>query len=215
MAMVSDFVPYIVSNTGEVTEVQMQHLIRMAVASFMTDTHIAQDELYVELDCKGQDFLLDLPECQRLVGVMDVWEAPSNGSPLLDENTWSKLTPAGMARGRGDSVYKVNKVGRNPNKSVILDTTSTKQRRFCVIYSWKVASAACEIPDFILDDWVDAVIYRTMVYLHASLDFEGRSIGDADRAMAMYNYEVARAKTALRADYTRAVIRLKTPRNFY
>lgn len=207
MALITDFVPYIISNTGSVPEIQIQHLLRMAIASFMRDTHIAQDELYATVDCKEEDFLLDLPDCHGLVQVRDVWRAPANAGHLLDESTWTKL--------EANEDYRVNTVGRNPNKSVILDTTHNKPTTYCAVYSWKVSADTCEVPDFILDDWVDAIIYRTMVYLHSSLDFEGRNGADSDRALAMYNYEVASARTKLRAQYTRAFVRLKTPRNFY
>lgn len=211
MATIADFVPYIIRITGALPEVFMQTYIRQAIADFMEDTHIALDELYITLDCNERDFLLDLPECRSLVRVKQVWEAPANAEPLLDEQTWTLLTPDGMARGGS---YRVNKVGRNPNKSVLLSNGAKRQRGFCVVYSWKIPRESCEVPDFILDDWVKAIVWRTMFYAHSSLDFEDRNATERGTNLALYDLEVARAKNMLRADYTQAVIRLKTPR-FY
>lgn len=211
MATIADFVPYIIRITGALPEVFMQTYIRQAIADFMEDTHIALDELYITLDCNERDFLLDLPECRSLVRVKQVWEAPANAEPLLDEQTWTLLTPDGMARGGS---YRVNKVGRNPNKSVLLSNGAKRQRDFCVVYSWKIPRESCEVPDFILDDWVKAIVWRTMFYAHSSLDFEDRNATERGTNLALYDLEVARAKNMLRADYTQAVIRLKTPR-FY
>ena len=70
------------------------------------------------------------------------------------------------------------------------------------------------MPDFILDDWAKAIVWRTMFYAHSSLDFEDRNATERGTNLALYDLEVARAKNMLRADYTQAVIRLKTPR-FY
>jgi len=225
MATVADFVPYIIRITGALPEVFMQTYIRQAIADFMEDTHIALDELYITLDCNERDFLLDLPECRSLVRVKQVWEAPVNAEPLLDEQTWKLLTPEGMARGSsyrfsavrpasGYDTYRVNKIGRNPNKSVLLSNGAKRQREFCVVYAWKIPRESCEVPDFILDDWVKAIVWRTMFYAHSSLDFEDRNATERGTNLALYDLEVARAKNMLRADYTQAVIRLKTPR-FY
>lgn len=220
MATVADFVPYIIRITGALPEVFMQTYIRQAISDFMEDTHIALDELYVSLDCNERDFMLDLPECRSLVRVKQVWEAPANAEPLLNEDTWTMLTAEGMAHGRayrfsaGSGTYKVNKVGRNPNKAVLLSHSAKKQRDFCVVYAWKIPRESCEVPDFILDDWLNAVVWRTMFYAHSSLDFEDRNATERGTNLALYDLEVARAKNMLRADYTQSVIRLKTPR-FY
>lgn len=218
MAYIPDFVPYIVNNSGAVPEVQMQHLLRMAIASFMRDTHIAQAEMYIDLDCDQTDFLLDLPDCRALDKVLEVWESPRNDTVLFNKDTWNKLTPAGMvphARYYGADVYTVNTVGTRPNNSIQLEGKVGKPRRLCVIYAWKIKNQSCEVPDFILEDWIDAIIYRTMAYLHASLDFEQRNVREMEANLAAYATEVAIAKTAIRASNTKALIRLKTPRNFF
>jgi hypothetical protein len=221
MATIADFVPYIIRTTGALPEVFMQSYIRQAIADFMEDTHIALDELYITLDCNERDFLLDLPECRSLVRVKQVWEAPTNAEPLLDEDTWSLMTPEGMSRGgsyrfsatraASGGTYRVNKTGRHPNKSVILSSGAKRQREFCVVYAWKIPRESCEVPDFILDDWVKAIVWRTMFYAHSSLDFEDRNTSERGTNLALYDLEVARAKNMLRADYTQGKIRLKTP----
>ena len=99
MASVADFVPFVTAYTGELPEVYEQHFIRRAIQSFMEDTRIAREELYVELDCNEKDFILDLPNCRRIVKVEDLWEDPKDCDGLLDEQTWTLLTPQGMARG--------------------------------------------------------------------------------------------------------------------
>lgn len=224
MASVADFVPFVTAYTGELPEVYEQHFIRRAIQSFMEDTRIAREELYVELDCNEKDFILDLPNCRRIVKVEDLWEDPKDCDGLLDEQTWTLLTPQGMARGAqyrysgvrsyGYGTYRVNKVGKHPNRSVILNEGASKPRRFCVIYSWKIGNDDCEVPDFILDDWVEAIANKTLVFAHNSLDFEQRNAADKAAAQAYYDACVNNALNLLRADYTKGMIRLKTPR-FY
>lgn len=214
MANISDFVPYLVAVTGNLPEVYEQHFLRGAIQKFMKDTRIARDELYVNLDCNDKEFVIDLPECRNIVKVEAVWEEPKPHSGLLDIDTWTKLTPLGMARGRSFGTYRINKAGANPNRAVILSEGASKERRLCVEYSWTIGNDDCEVPDFILDNWVDAVIAGALIRAHSSLDFEQRNRLDKEAAQAEYDAYVNNALNLLLTDYSKGMIRLKTPRFF-
>ena len=88
MKTVSDFEPFVLAYVPYLPQEIIQHAIRESIVEFMRETKIARDTLEVETQEKVPDYIMEMPDCRRIVKIHAVDSSPihSNG-----RENWQRL----------------------------------------------------------------------------------------------------------------------------
>lgn len=154
MKTIEDFEPFILAYAPTTPQEIIQHAIRESVVEFMRETKCAS--AYIELDTQElvHDYILDVPDCRRIIKVKNVYETKSS----------CDFTQAKKLDGGEDGSYKVElRSGDHP--VIILRDAPRKSTRLKIEYAWAIGRDDCEVPDFIYDDYMSGVISGALIRL--------------------------------------------------
>lgn len=160
MKTVSDFLPWVELEAQDTPAANMQHAIREALIYFMRESGAAVEEMFLDLPANRDDLAIPTEECRRLVGIDSVWVAPKCSDTRWSPE-WERL-PAMDGKGYG---YALDDAG-GPLSMMWVFPRSNKPRRLCVKYRWAIGRDACEVPDWIYQDYAKAIAAGALAYLH-------------------------------------------------
>lgn len=153
MRTVEEFEPFLLAYVPTMPQELLQHAIRETIVEFMRDTKCASATLDVITQENVNDYIIEVPDCRRIVKVKKVSQGTTrcNGAEY-----WSELHDGEF----GD--YKVElRLGSNP--IIVLNNTPRKPGKLRVEYVWTIGRDDCDIPDFIYDDYMQAIVAGTLV----------------------------------------------------
>lgn len=152
MRSVSEFEPFVLAYVPYVPSEIVQHSIRETIVEFMRETRIATASLSVTTQEKVPDYMLEVPDCRRIVKVKSVSMSPVKCS---GQEHWNALD---------SSEYKVElRLGEHP--IIVLDNPPKNPHKLSVEYVWTIGRDDCDIPDFIYEDYMQAIVAGTLVRL--------------------------------------------------
>jgi len=151
----ADFEPFILSYAPTIPSEYIEHAVRETVIEFMRDTRIAKATLEFETQEKVPDYMLEVPDCRRIVKVLNVHWTQAHCS---GRENWAKLRTGEFAE------YEVQlRLGDHP--IIILEDPPKKPHKVRVEYVWTIGRDGCDIPDFIYEDFMSAVVAGTCIKL--------------------------------------------------
>lgn len=165
MKTVADLVPLVIAASAiaeDVPEAIIQTLLRQAVIRFMEDSRVATGELYIDTDKCLDEYLLELDGCQRLLGITTVATACKK-SGVFNECSWKVLCP--------NNDYSTDDTTDTP--VLVLTCGTGVDERLYVRYTYALATDACEIPDFIYDNYSQPIIMYTVHMLKRRIGANG------------------------------------------
>ncbi len=155
MANIADFEPFVLQYAQYVPSEILQHNIRESVNAFMRETKIARDYLEFDTQEKVHDYILEVGDCRRLLKVHKVEIAEVHRS---GREHWSEL----RAGDEGDYTVEL-RMGNYP--IIVFREEYKKPRKVKVYYSWSIARDDCDVPDYIYEDFMDAIVSGTLTRL--------------------------------------------------
>jgi len=177
----------LLSGTG--VETPNEHSVNMAlqdaIVKFMEDTGVFTDELELEGQDCVTEYILDLPECRRLVAP-DVRHVTVNGCP---------------ARCWRDGHHDV----------LVFDCAPPEGACIVVPYSWKIQRDDCDIPEAIYEDYLEPVRDYTLWLLHSDFFSPAVSRVRAQEAYMRYNERIADIKARKDFSFSRSRPRMRNP----
>ena len=155
MKTIEDFEPFVLAYSPYIPQELVQHAIRETIVEFMRETKCAKDVLMVETQEKVPDYMLEVPDCRRIVKVTSVQESPLHCS---GREVWRQLQQG------TDCDYTVElRMGEHP--VILLRDAPRKPTKLKVEYVWAIGRDDCDVPDFIYDDYMQAVVNGALVRL--------------------------------------------------
>lgn len=189
MKTVADFYPLVLAASevaSDEHETVVHEAIRASVITFMREAEVARAEMYIKTQCGVEDYPIDPPKCHIVVGVCDLFTGGKGDNPIKN-NTWHRLIP-----GRD---YEAD-VLDTPNKAIFTDRASGDW--LCVIYSYTIGRDGCEIPNFIYEDWADAIVAGAVHRLKVRAGAPAATI-----ELAAYEQAIAAARTRVDRKYVK------------
>lgn len=155
MKTVTDFEPFVLAYTPFIPAELVQHAIRETIVEFMRETKCASATLEFETQEKVPDYMLEVPDCRRIVKVKNVYITPTKCS---GRENWRLLNSGEF----GDYIIEL-RIGEHP---IIILTNPPKQpNRVKVDYYWAIGRDDCDIPDFIYEDYMKAIVAGSLIRL--------------------------------------------------
>lgn len=148
MKTVEDFEPFVLAYAPFVPQELIQHAIREAIVEFMRETKIATDTIEFETQEKVPDYMLEVPDCRRIIKVNHVQWTPAKCS---GRENWESLR-------NGDDGDYIIELRRGSHPIVVFDTPPRKVHRVRVDYSWSIGRDDCDIPAYIYDDFMNTIV---------------------------------------------------------
>lgn len=152
MKSIEDFEPFVAAYATFIPSEIIQHSIRETIVEFMRETKIARDTTEIETQEKVHDYILDIDECRRIVKVQRVEISPQHCS---GREHWSHLR-------QGDDADYTIELRRGDHPIIIFRDEYKKPHKVRIEYSWALGRDTCDIPDFIYEDFMDAIVAGTL-----------------------------------------------------
>lgn len=156
MKSIEDFEAFLVPYAQFTPSDILQHVLRESIIAFMRESRIAYATLDIETQDKVADYLLDLPDCHRFLGVRKVMRGTfkCNGQVY----NWEELL-----QGDGGHFYVHLRKGSNP--FIQLADPDYKSHKLRVEYYWAINRDECEVPDYIYEDFMDTIVAGALIRL--------------------------------------------------
>lgn len=155
MKSIEDFepflIPYVPYAPGEV----LQYAIRESIVEFMRETKIAHDEVSIETQEKVQDYLLEIPDCRRFLGVKAAKKSLIHCSGRVN---WEPIYSG------EDGQYKIE-LRKGDHPFLLMSEPEYKPHRIVIEYYWAISRDDCEVPDFIYEDFMHPIISGAIIRL--------------------------------------------------
>lgn len=193
---VSEFEPFLAMSAPDAPSDILQHVTREAVVRFMRRTRVAEDDYELETQCGVPDYYLDMPDCRELVAIESV--DPAHG-------TWGFVPGFGFNIGAWDWL----KDGRHP--VVRFGFTPQEDKCYNVRYTWAINRDGCEIPDFIYEEWEEAIKHGALAELLMMPAQEWTRPKIAVQHEKQYQEAVATAKARKWHNYTEGPLQITAP----
>lgn len=193
---VSEFEPFLTLFAPDAPPDVLQHVIREAAIRFMRRTRVAEDYYTIETQCGVRDYWMDLPDCRELIAINGI--EPNEGA-------WPFFPGAGWQPNAWDWV----KDGRHP--VIQFGFTPQEDKCYTVSYSWSIGRDECDIPDFIFEEWEEAVKHGALSELLMMPNQEWTRPKMAQYHAEMYRREVVSAKSRRWHNYTEGALQLHAP----
>lgn len=181
MRKISDFEDFLIPYAPDAPAVTLQHVARQSVNRFLRATRLATDEFYFDGQEKVSDYLLDIPHCRQLVQVERMWFGPKNCSKGVIDHTWMPLTPRAN---RSFSGWWMDEHSQDKPVVFVAPAPSCDQN-FAIEYSWTIGRDDCDVPAFVYEEWMDAIVAGAMTELLMIPNQEW-----TDKGAAVYYQEV-------------------------
>lgn len=211
MKTVADFEAMVlaVSQAGEELHPSVLHeLIRQTVVDFMRNTRIARDEYYFKPQCGVHDYLLDINKCHRLVGVEIVagYDTDCRDTPIYDKSYWWPIEPQSSIQSRYMAVQRGYTIDMHttPNTTIVLPSDADYKWIY-ISYSYTIGYDDCEIPDFIYDDWAQAIVAGSIAKIK-----QRAGAVDSYELQQYYSF-IQQAKVRVSRGYKKGKIFMKAP----
>lgn len=166
MKDVSDFEPFVLAYVPFIPSEIIQHAIRETIIEFLRETRIATATIELETQEKVADYMLEMPDCRRIVKVKDVHITPVSCS---GRENWQKLRTGEF----GD--YDIE-LRHGDHPIIVFREPYKKPHRVRVEYVWTLSRDECGIPDFIYEDFMSGVVAGTLLRL--ALLPDGQTLGN-------------------------------------
>lgn len=193
---VSELEPFIVMHAPDAPSDILQHVIREATVRFMRRTRVAVDEAVLHTQCGVQDYRIEMPDCRELIAVEavepDIGSAYSAPFPGQGMHGWDW-----MKDGRHPVIY----LGASPKDGDCLQ----------VQYSWTIGRDDCDIPDFIYEEWEEAIKHGALSELLLMPNQEWTRPNIAERHAEQFMWLVADAKARKWHNYTQGPLQMTAP----
>lgn len=163
MRTVSDFEPFVLAYVPYLPQEIIQHAIRESIVEFMRETKIARDTLEVETQEKVPDYIMEMPDCRRIVKIHTVDSSPANCN---GRENWQRLRSGEC----GD--YEIE-LRRGGYPIIVLQDPPKKPHRLRIDYSWTIGRDDCDVPDFIYEDFMQGIVAGTLLRLASLPDQQG------------------------------------------
>lgn len=155
MKTIEDFEPFVLAYAPYIPQEIVQHAIRETIVEFMRESKCAKDTMNIETQEKVSDYMMEVPDCRRIVKVTAVQESPLHCS---GRENWRVLYNG------EDRDYTVElRLGEHP--IIVLNNAPRKPTKLRVEYVWAIGRDDCDVPDFIYDDYMQAIVNGTLVRL--------------------------------------------------
>lgn len=213
---IADFVDFIVPHAPDVPEVVAQHAIREAIVRFMRETRIAVAELILPTQCNVPDYPLITPECRRLIQVEQVF-VDKDDRPVIT-NFSGRVRPARDFGTGGSGMHyfaggwRVEHVGDEHDAAIVFHGPPARDQFIKVHYSWAISRDDCAVPDFIYEEWMEAVRHAALYQLYIMAGQEWTNPSLAAHHEGAYQTERRRAKNRKWTSRSPAPIRARAPR---
>lgn len=155
MKNIEDFEPFLLPYTPYTPSEVLQYAIRESIVEFMRETKIAHDEVEIETQEKVQDYLLEIPDCRRFLGVRSAKKRPCRSSGRVN---WEPIY------GGEDGQYKIE-LRKGDNPFLLMSEPEYKPHRINIEYYWAIGRDDCEVPDFIYEDFMHPIISGAVIRL--------------------------------------------------
>lgn len=155
MKTVADFEPFVIGYVPYLPQEIIQHSIRESIVEFLRESRAAKDVMLVETQEKVPDYILEVPDCRRIVKVTTVSQSRSHCS---GREHWEQL----MGGDEGDYAVELRK-GEHP--IVILTDPPSKPTRLRIEYIWTIGRDDCDVPDFVYEDYMQPIVAGTLMRL--------------------------------------------------
>lgn len=195
----SEFEPFIMAYAPDAPADILQHVLREAVVRFMRRTRIAVDTERIDLQCGVREYLIDMPDCRRMVAVEEVYPA-CNGWGTVRKDFPNPSLPEPW-KWKKDNHHPVIELQYNPKEDDAL----------YVQYSWTIERDDCEVPDFIYEDWEEAIKHGALTELMMIPNQEWTRPKLAEFHYNRYNEFVVEAKSRKWHNHTQGAITMNAP----
>lgn len=155
MSNVAEFIPFVLSYAPYTPSEIIEHAIRESIVEFMRESKIAVATTEIETQAKVFDYMLDLPECHRFLGVKRAVKGPVKCSGTTQ---WSDIFDGEY----GDYFIELRK-GSHP--FLQLTHADSKPHFIRLDYYWAIRRDECDVPDFIYEDFMDTIVAGALIRL--------------------------------------------------
>ena len=163
MKTVEDFEPFVLAYAPFVPQEIIQHAIRESIVEFMRETRIANETMELETQEKVPDYIMEVPDCRRIVKVNSVEWTQSHCS---GRERWEQLQ-------NGDDGDYIIELRRGECPIIVFADPPKKPHRVRIDYAWTIGRDDCDIPDFIYEDFMQAIVAGTLIRLASLPDQQG------------------------------------------
>lgn len=181
---INDFMPAVEMMAPDAEPLQIQEAIRNGIIRFMTESQVFTAYWTVPVQECVTEYMIDLPDCQRLVGILGV---TANGQAL---DNWS----------------------RDDHEDVLLFDNPPGCACVEMKYSWKIGRDGCDIPEKLYEDYLDAVKYAALSDLHRMFGTAVVSISRSADAEQQYLTQLAEVKARKVFGFAHRLPRMHTGR---
>lgn len=155
MRTIEEFEPFVIAYAPNMPQELIQHAIRETVVEFMRATRCAKATLEVETQEKVADYMLEVPDCRRIVKVSSVKQSPVKCS---GRENWQELSDGEFGQ------YKIElRLGEHP--IIVLSDPPKKPHRLRIEYVWTIGRDDCDVPEFIYEDYMQGIVAGTLMRL--------------------------------------------------
>lgn len=155
MRTVEDFEPFVIAYAPYLPKDVLQHAIRESIVEFLRETKIANDVLELETQEKVHDYIMEVPDCRRIVKVNTVeWTlAHCNG-----RENWEKL------RAGEHGAYHIE-LRRGDYPIIIFSDPPKKTHKVRIDYAWTIGRDDCDVPEFVYEDYMRGIVAGALLRL--------------------------------------------------
>lgn len=155
MKEIADFEAFILPYAPYTPAEIIQHAIREAIADFMRESKIAVDVLELETQDRVPDYMLDIPDCRRFLGVKTIERSRKHD---CGRRFWEPMISGEYGH------YEIQL--RKGNAPMIkLTDVHARPQIIRMEYYWAIGRDDCEVPDFIYEDFMDVITAGTLMRL--------------------------------------------------
>lgn len=153
MRTLEDFEPFVMMYVPYIPKDIIQHSIRESIVEFLRETRIANGVLELETQEKVPDYIMEVPDCRRIVKVNTVEWTVSHCS---GRESWEKL------RAGEDGAYHIE-LRRGDYPIIIFADPPKKPHRVRIDYAWTIGRDDCDIPEFVYEDYMKAIVAGALI----------------------------------------------------
>lgn len=153
MKTIAEFEPFLLAYVPTLPQELLQHAIRETIVEFMRETKCASGILEINTQQNVCDYILEVPDCRRIIKVKNVKLGSINCN---GKEHWNDLSGSEF----GDYSIEL-RLGSNP--IIILNSTPKKEGILRIEYFWTIGRDDCDVPDFIYEDYMQAIVAGSLV----------------------------------------------------
>lgn len=155
MRTVADFEPFVIGYVPYLPQEVVQHAIRESIVEFLRESRIVKDTMEVETQEKVPDYILEVPDCRRIVKINSVDWSQKHCS---GRENWERLT-------NGESGDYIVELRRGEFPIIVLSEPPKKPHRLRIDYTWTIGRDDCDIPNFVYEDYMQPIVAGTLMRL--------------------------------------------------